>query len=266
MSTEKIQIATEVITPDIAKQYLDTMPPYQRTPSKLYVAKMARSIQNGEWSLTHQGIAFNNKGQMFDGQHRMLAIIQADKPITINVFRGVEESAWHNTDIGNKRNLSAITGIEKREVEIYRAACEFAWKLRDPSHSEIDPIRNSQLGEKCRELLVFCPTTKKYFSSSSVRLVAAIWALKSKTNYPFEQYKALCLAHYNMMSEASQSLCRQVDSANAGLRKITPYDIAARAYRVFDPSKADISKVQIGDLSNVIGKIGNDIKALIEDQ
>lgn len=258
-----MKTTVEQITPAIANQYLETMPHYQRNPIKSSIAKMAKDMQNGRWITTHQGIAFNPQGQLIDGQHRMKAIVLSGVTTEMIVFRDVPEDSWHTIDIGRKRDLSAITGIQKKEVEAYRSACDFGLKVREPSFQDIETIQNSLLGETIRELLIYAPTTRRLVSAAPVRVVVAIWKIKSKSQYPFDQYKALVLQHYNMMSQASQSLNRQIEAAAAGTRKVTTYDMAARAYRVFDPAASDLSKIQITDIGSVTERIGMDIREII---
>jgi hypothetical protein len=36
--------------------------------------------------VTHQGIAFDTQGVLVDGQHRLAAIIEADRPVELTVF------------------------------------------------------------------------------------------------------------------------------------------------------------------------------------
>ena len=256
----------ETITPEKAVKYLETMPSYQRSVIKPSVRKMAEDMKNGRWMATHQGIAFNCKGQLFDGQHRMNAVIMSGSNIEMFVFRDVPEEAWHKTDIGRKRNLTDITGIAKKEVEAYRSACDFGMRLREPSSEDLEEIRNSELGAAIRELLEYAPSTRKYVSSAPVRLVVSIWRLKSKSMYPFDQYRALVLSQYNMMSPASQSLNRQIEASAAGTRKLTPYDMAARAYRVFDPSASDLARIQINDVGSITERIRMEVRNILNPE
>lgn len=256
----------ETITPAKAIEYLETMPPYQRGVIKPSVRKMANDMKNGRWVATHQGIAFNQKGQLFDGQHRMNAVIMSGANIEMFVFRDVPEDAWHKTDIGRKRNLTDITGIPKKEVETYRSACDFGLKLRDPSFEDLETIQNSKLGQAIRDLLEYSPSTRKFVTTAPVRLVVAIWNIKSKSMYPFDQYRALALSQYNLMSLASQALNRQIEASVAGTRKLTSYDMAARAYRVFDPSASDLSKIQISDLAAITEKIGMEVRSILNPE
>lgn len=97
----------EVITPAIAREYLKKNTDRNRKLSKKVVENYAATMREGNWYATHQGIAFNNKGELIDGQHRLKAIIEANVPVVMNVTRGVEsENGFYAVDIGRKRTMA----------------------------------------------------------------------------------------------------------------------------------------------------------------
>jgi hypothetical protein len=72
------------------------------------VQEYAEAMLRGEWELTHQGIAFNEKDEMVDGGHRLRAVILADqtKPgikVPFMVASGLSASAMAAMDIGRRR-------------------------------------------------------------------------------------------------------------------------------------------------------------------
>lgn len=72
------------------------------------VAEYAAAMLRGEWELTHQGIAFNEHGELVDGGHRLRAIVLASqtKPkiaIQFMVTTGLTERAMATMDIGRRR-------------------------------------------------------------------------------------------------------------------------------------------------------------------
>lgn len=77
----------EVITPEMAMNWLEHHNFKNRTISQGTVDSYATDMKNGRWSLTHQGIAFNTEGQLIDGQHRLWAIVFANKNIEMMVTR-----------------------------------------------------------------------------------------------------------------------------------------------------------------------------------
>lgn len=73
------------ITPSLAAAWLDKNEDNRPTDWN-YVARLARDIRADRFVCTHQGIAFDIHGRLIDGQHRLWAILEADKPVRIRVF------------------------------------------------------------------------------------------------------------------------------------------------------------------------------------
>lgn len=258
-----MKMTIETVGPEKAKEYLATMPKYQRPPIPLSVKKMTRDMKDGKWLATHQGIAFNKSGELFDGQHRMLAVVASGCSIEIVVFRDVSEDAWHATDIGRKRNLTDITNIHKKEVEVYRVACDMGLRIREPRFEDLSMISESKIGEKTRDLIEFSPAAKRFSTQAAVKLMAVIWSIKSKSDYPFEQYRALSLSHYHLMSMASQSLCRQLEQASKNTRAITWFDMALRTYICFNPENEKLTRILYRDPAAWSEKINRDIRQIL---
>lgn len=87
---EKITAKVETITPDIAKTMLGENVNNRRI-SHDNVNMFAREMRNGEWRFNGEAIKFSKDGRLLDGQHRLLAVIAADKPLTTLVIRGLED-------------------------------------------------------------------------------------------------------------------------------------------------------------------------------
>jgi hypothetical protein len=91
---------------------------------------LAHVIRIGEWQDDHsQGIAFSDTSRLIDGQHRLLAIQKAGKPVIVRVDTGCNERLKHHIDIGVARNISDRTDfsdnkdLNRRLTEIIRAYC-----------------------------------------------------------------------------------------------------------------------------------------------
>lgn len=112
MDTETI--TQERITPKVAQRYLDSTVT-NRAVTQMNVTKLASQMLNGEWVLTHQGIAFDEEGHLIDGRHRMLAIIESGVTVETMVTRGVPHEAFLAMDTGRPRGpadiLSITTGV-----------------------------------------------------------------------------------------------------------------------------------------------------------
>lgn len=99
------------ISPDLAKKWLAMNHPNNRGVVISRVRQYADDMQNGRWRITHQGIAFDEKGRLVDGQHRLLAVIQADTSVNMYVASGLDEASIFAIDGGRSRNLPNILEI-----------------------------------------------------------------------------------------------------------------------------------------------------------
>lgn len=79
----------EIITPVIAEDILENHNPHNRSVREQAVQSYANDMKNKRWTTTHQGLAFDENGNLLDGQHRLWAVIFANVPIEFNVTRGV---------------------------------------------------------------------------------------------------------------------------------------------------------------------------------
>lgn len=120
----------ELITPFIAEKMLRNNKA-NRKLDRNTVKKYANDMEKGLWELSHQGIAFNKDGVLIDGQHRLNAIIMANKDVYIQVTRDVPDGSYHidrprtrslfdnlsmgyaniNPDLVNKRILEGVRAI-----------------------------------------------------------------------------------------------------------------------------------------------------------
>ena len=107
-----ISIVKETITPEMARQYLETNTGNRRL-SREFAASLAREIREGRWQLTHQGIAFDESGKLIDGQHRLTAVTIANEPAEMMVARGVapSENNLFVIDCNRKRSIRDILQI-----------------------------------------------------------------------------------------------------------------------------------------------------------
>ena len=124
------------ITPVMAKEMLERNAKNNRRVSRDVVQRYARIMKSGGWNLTHQGIAFDDKGTLIDGQHRLNGIVQANVPVQMMVTYGVEhdDGEAFTIDCGRRRtiqNIMQISGIEDptyRNVAMY-VSSYMRWKM-----------------------------------------------------------------------------------------------------------------------------------------
>lgn len=93
---------TEKVSPKKAFEYLGTMKK-NRKVRKALVDRYAAEMKADQWRETGEPIKFNKAGELIDGQHRLSAIIQANKTVILDVRRGLEDEVFMNLDTGGAR-------------------------------------------------------------------------------------------------------------------------------------------------------------------
>lgn len=69
------------------------------------VMRIAKDITDGRWAdLNGETIKLSHNGQVLDGQHRLAAVLVANKSIWTYVAFGVRDDAFHTIDTGLKRS------------------------------------------------------------------------------------------------------------------------------------------------------------------
>jgi hydrogenase maturation factor len=100
-----------------------------------WVKKLAGMIERGEWQLTHQGIALNSDNELLDGQHRLHAIVLANRTVPMQVTFDCERSAFLAVDNGIKRTLSDHLKVSNTEA----AVCSMIWSFYTSNFTSLTP-------------------------------------------------------------------------------------------------------------------------------
>ena len=116
-------ISAEVVltTPEMAAKWLERNPANRRIVQSR-VSFYASQMQSGSWKLTHQGIAFDELGNLVDGQHRLHAVIASGTPVRFWVFRGVAREAMIAIDVGKTRTADDAFVLLGDEATKYSVA------------------------------------------------------------------------------------------------------------------------------------------------
>lgn len=109
-ATEPTPIIIE-ITPALAREMLKRNKEHQRCRRVMKVIQFMGDMRAANWLLTGQGLSFDREGYLCDGQHRLLACINAKKPFrTLAVF-GCDPKAFARVDTGRSRSPGDILHI-----------------------------------------------------------------------------------------------------------------------------------------------------------
>lgn len=106
-----MQYTVETITPAIAVEWLSKNT-NNRNVTRANVKFIADQIKSGGWRLNGESIKFSKSGVLLDGQHRLLAVIEANIPITTIVVRGVDDDTFSTIDTGRPRKAGDVMSID----------------------------------------------------------------------------------------------------------------------------------------------------------
>lgn len=112
---------TQKITPNKAEQMLRSNTA-NRPLSKPVVRSFAEAMRRGAWKVTHQGIAFDTRGELVDGQHRLAAVIESDQTVEMTVFTDVPADTFDVLDTGKRRNAADALAIEGEKSTVVLAS------------------------------------------------------------------------------------------------------------------------------------------------
>jgi hypothetical protein len=107
----KMQMTIEKITPAKALQYIATVDMSKQRPLKQSkINDYASAMSHGHWVMTHQGIAFDDEGNLCDGQHRMHAVVKSGATVEMQVTRNLIQKqgdlfTFDAIDQGVKRHI-----------------------------------------------------------------------------------------------------------------------------------------------------------------
>lgn len=94
-----------IVTPEMAREWLDKCNTKNRNMSEKTVAKYVAIIKRGEWRVTAQGVSFDTKGRLSNGQHRLEAIARSGIPVEMVVVYNEPDDAYMVNDQGKNRRL-----------------------------------------------------------------------------------------------------------------------------------------------------------------
>lgn len=99
-----------LMTPDWAKRLLAGNRDNRRIRPTV-VARLATELTEGRWVITPDAIAVSPSGRLLNGQHRLAAIVQADRSAHVLLAENMDEESFLVTDRGVKRTISDVTGL-----------------------------------------------------------------------------------------------------------------------------------------------------------
>ena len=100
-----------LVTPDLAKKILSTMV-NNRNIKKRSLSKIIEDINSNQWvSNNGESLKMNKQGRLIDGQHRLQAIIETNKPLDLYITFNCHIDSINTVDTGSSRSLINVLKI-----------------------------------------------------------------------------------------------------------------------------------------------------------
>ena len=108
------------VTPDYAtrvlgeyEKFCDEHPDERmnRPVNQATVNRYAEDMRHMRWGRNHQGIAFDKRGVLMDGQHRLWAVVESGMTVMMPVTHGLDREAQLTIDVGFRRSSAAVAAI-----------------------------------------------------------------------------------------------------------------------------------------------------------
>ncbi len=104
------------VSPAQAAEWLLRNHQDNRPVSDSRVTTFAADMAAGHWHLTHQGIAFDERGTLIDGQHRLRAVVEAGVEVELLCCWVTGGTLKDPIDRGAVRSVAFLSGLSKHAV------------------------------------------------------------------------------------------------------------------------------------------------------
>lgn len=236
------------VTPELARRWLTEHNNINRHVRKQWVEYLADQITAGRFEPTSDAIAFRESdGALVNGQHRLLAIVRANKSVTVLVVHGMSDEAFTVTDRGVGRSAADALKIQNALLAdaglAYRMIHDILGTKRLAEIVQRDTVA---WWEPAYTALTTRITFSRGFSSSPMRIgFGARWAIAdtpAKREVVLAQWRALMASDVQTMSAATASLWKRVSrGATPGHGAVSSrMETAALVWQYTDPTRAAV--------------------------
>ena len=167
------------VTPKFAESLLESNDS-NRKVNKQQLEMLVRVMLDGKWRLTHQGVAMYEDGDLADGQHRLLAVIESGVTCEMPIFYGIkkEKETVIAIDCGKQRTV--VDSAKISGMEITNNAATIAKGLEFGYKNKFSKLTHSETVELCEKhiksiklLLSIFPANVKGVSTAPIKVAIA---------------------------------------------------------------------------------------------
>lgn len=152
---------TIMLTPKMAQEWFDRRRA-NRNINRRAVEAFVRDMRSGKWIWCGDSVCFNEAGQLMDGQHRCLAVIESGVAIEVMVVRDLPDERMHSIDRGARRTVGQVLAL--KEFKNAHAAAGIAtllWRYKKSGGREVDAPGDPTMAEvedvvTARKVEIYC--------------------------------------------------------------------------------------------------------------
>lgn len=119
-ATNGVRAKMLTLTPALAVKLLQANT-HNRSVSRPRVRQYAADMRKGQWAFNGEAIKVDVDGQILDGQHRLLAVLDADCDIVTLLITGLPARAQETMDQGRARTLGDVLKL-RGEADYFNLA------------------------------------------------------------------------------------------------------------------------------------------------
>jgi len=183
-----ITVSVENWSPAKASDAL-TRNPRNRKLSVKHVARIASDMGAGLYKMNGQAVVITSSGNLADGQHRLMGVVESGVTVPFVTVRGVDDDSFDTIDTGLSRNAATVlslSGLENANVASAAARIILAYRRcggEITSSSAIDRITTAQIvefanNEPVRELAAWADALRRTQQAPATLIAAATWMIE----------------------------------------------------------------------------------------
>ena len=162
----KIIKKTIEITPELAEKWLEKNDQNQRHVISAHVRRLAEDMKSGKWEQNGETIKFDTEGNLLDGQHRLLACIEAGVSFTSIVVTGIQNAARMTIDVGTQRTPKDVLrfgGHKEIGLPHVTTISPFYWGGRTGMKEayRLSPLKQAEIYKKNKPAIDFAAEIAK---------------------------------------------------------------------------------------------------------
>lgn len=175
------------VTPEIAEGWLARNTHNRRIRPKV-VAQYARDMAAGNWQVTGEAIKFAHDGRLLDGQHRLHAVVDSGRAVTMLVITGIDNAAQDVMDTGSRRlaadmltlgghSNAALLAASTKWAALYAEGRLYSDRAtRDVTHANIRDF--IAIYPDIEEAVTFASSLRKHIDLQPAILGASVWIIR----------------------------------------------------------------------------------------